>query len=171
MKRGDAGAFAVLYERHKSSVYGYCVHLLRDKERGADATQEVFLKMHRGIMTLNKQSAFRSWLFAITRNTVFSMMDRSKHNVDVEEGDAIDHESPFELVVQDHTRDILDALVSSLKPIYREVIHYREYENLSYEEIAETIGIPVSSVKARLLKARRALVILFHSKYGRDDVC
>jgi RNA polymerase sigma-70 factor (ECF subfamily) len=98
-------------------------------------------------------------------------MKRSKEHIDVEEDDAIDYESPLEKITVGDTKDLLGALVASLKPTYREVILLREYEGLSYEEIAEIVGISVSIVKARLLKSRRALVSLFHKTYQRDDVC
>jgi RNA polymerase sigma-70 factor (ECF subfamily) len=170
-RRGDREAFSRLYERYKSSIYGYCIYLLGDKDRAEDALQDIFLKAHEGVEKLNDQSAFRPWLFTIARNTAFSAMKKSREHADVDEEDAIDDESPLEKLMADDRKDILGVLVASLKPTYREVILLREYEGLSYEEIAEIVGISVSNVKARLLKSRRALVSLFHKTYRRDDVC
>ena len=171
IRRGDREAFGQLYERYRSSIYGYCLRLLRDKDKAEDALQEIFLRMYHGVATLDNQFALRPWLFTIARNTAFSAMKRSKEHVDVEEDDAIDYESPLEKIIVGDTKDLLGVLVASLKPTYREVILLREYEGLSYEEIAEIIGVSVSIVKARLLKSRRALVSLFHKTSRRDDVC
>lgn len=171
IRRGDKEAFSQLYERYRSSIYGYCVRLLGDKHRAEDALQDTFLKAHQGVGMLNDKSAFRPWLFTIARNTSFSAMKKSREHEDAEEDDAIDDESPLEKVMADDRRDILGVLVASLKPTYREVILLREYEGLSYEEIAEIVGISVSIVRARLLKSRRALVSLFHKTYRRDDLC
>jgi len=171
LKKGDVRARVVLYDRYKSGIYGYCVHIIRDKEQAADATQEVFAKVFEGIGNLKDHEAFRSWLFAIARNTAFGYLKKVSENIELQDSDAIENESPFDVVARLQTRDVLEALILSLSPTHREVIHLREYEDLSYEAIAQVIGIPLSSVKGRLLKARRALASEFRKKYRRDDLC
>ena len=171
MKKGDVRAGNVLYERYRSRIYGYCAHILRDRERAVDATQETFMRMFKGLDSLKSDEAFRPWLFAIARNTVFGLLKKSGEGIELQESDAIDCESPYDIVTGDQTRDVLEVLILSLSPIHREVIQLREYDDLSYEEIAQVIGIPLSSVKARLLRARRALAARFRRNYGKDDVC
>ena len=84
-------------------------------------------------------------------------MKKSREHGDVEDDDAIDDESPLEKVMADDRKDILGILVASLKPTYREVILLREYEGLSYEEIADVTRTNIGTVRSRLHRGRRLL--------------
>lgn len=156
-KCGEADAFAEIYARYRDSIYHYCLRLLKSDDLALDAVQETFLRMHNQMGTLHDGLALRAWLFSIARNYSFNSMRgaRLKEPLDV---DALsDEDTPYEIYVREEQSANLKALVDGLKPVYREVIVLKEYEGLSYAEIAAVTGTTESAVKSRLFKARKAL--------------
>ncbi len=157
LRHGDRRAFADLYELHKSAIYRYCLRMLTNSDAAEDATQETFIKMHANIRLLQKPESFLSWLFSIARNEVMMHIRRKRRNGVQNEEDVWDETTPYELIVSTETKEIVQRLLQNLKSEYREVILLREYEQLSYAQIAEVTSDTESSVKSRLFKARKAL--------------
>lgn len=157
LHNGDRQAFADLYEHHKAAIYRYCLRMLIDSNATEDATQETFIKMFAGIKGLKNTESFLPWLFSIARNEVMMHIRRNRRN-DVHSDENIwDKQTPYDLTVAAETTEIVQRLLQNLKSEYREVILLREYEQLSYTQIAEITGDSESSVKSRLFKARKAL--------------
>jgi RNA polymerase sigma-70 factor (ECF subfamily) len=157
MHQGDRQAFAELYEHHKTAIYRYCLRMLTDSDAAKDATQETFIKMFSNIGFLKKPDSFLPWLFSIARNEVMMHMRRNRRNGVQSDDDIWDRETPYDLMVTAETTEIVQRLLQNLKSEYREVILLREYEQLSYAQIAEVTADTESSVKSRLFKARKAL--------------
>lgn len=157
LRLGMDGAFAELYGRYKQQLYTFCLRLSSNRMLAEDATHDAFMSMRENIHTVHDASLFRSWLFAIARNKVYKLLKRDKRN-GVINGDSLWEEqtSSSDLETKELT-DILSACINALKTEYREVILLREYENLSYSQIAAITGDSESSVKSRLFKARKAL--------------
>jgi len=157
VRLGDTQAFAELYERYKRGVYEYCFRLLRDRDNAADATQNAFLKMFKGISELKSTAGFKVWMFTIARNEVFQHLRRSRSNGLPDEDDFWETESPQEAYLQQEQTELVQRALGELKPEYREVLLLLEYEQLSYAEIAAVTGATLSSVESRIFKARKAL--------------
>jgi RNA polymerase sigma-70 factor (ECF subfamily) len=157
LRQGDRKAFADLYERHKSAVYNYCRRMLSDKDAAEDVTHETFMKMYSNAGQLVNTGSFLSWLFQIARNEVLMYLRRNKRNGIHNDESIWDEITPHEIVVSLETTEIVRKLLQNLKSEYREVIILREYEQLSYAQIAEITGDTESSVKSRLFKARQAI--------------
>ena len=157
LHNADRQAFAELYEHHKAAVYRYCLRMLSDTNTAEDATQETFLKMFSSIDSLQKTESFLPWLFGIARNEVMMHIRRNRRNGVQSDEDVWDKQTPYELTVAAETKEIVQRLLQKLKNEYREVILLREYEQLSYTQIAEITRSTESSVKSRLFKARKAL--------------
>jgi RNA polymerase sigma-70 factor, ECF subfamily len=157
LRVGDRQAFADLYQHHKTAIYRYCLRMLSDSSAAEDATQETFIKMFANIGALQKSESFLSWLFSIARNEVMMHLRRTRRNGVHTDEDVWDDTTPYELIVSAETKEIVQRLLQNLKSEYREVILLREYEQLSYSQIAEITSNTESSVKSRLFKARKAL--------------
>jgi len=155
--QGDRSAFADIYERHKTGIYRYCLRMLADSYAAEDAMHETFMKMFSGINSLRNQDSFLPWLFKIARNEVMTHVRRNRRNGIHSDEDIWDETTPHELAVAAETTEIVQRLLQNLRSEYREVILLREYEQLSYSEIASITGDTESSVKSRLFKARKAL--------------
>jgi RNA polymerase sigma-70 factor, ECF subfamily len=154
---GDRQAFADVYECHKAAIYRYCLRMLLDSDAAEDATQETFIKMLAGIKGLEKMESFLPWLFSIARNEVMMQIRRNRRNGIHTDEDVWDIQTPYEITVAAETTEIVQRLLHKLKSEYREVLVLREYEHLTYAQIAEITGDTESSVKSRLFKARKSL--------------
>jgi RNA polymerase sigma-70 factor, ECF subfamily len=157
MHQGDRQAFADLYERNKTAIYRYCFLMLTDSDAAEDATQETFIKIFANIRLLKKPESYLPWLFSIARNEVMMHIRRNRRNGVHIDDDVWDETTPYEMVVSAEGTEIVQRLLQNLKSEYREVILLREYEQLSYTQIAEVTGDTENSVKSRLFKARKAL--------------
>ncbi len=156
---GDEFAFVTLYNRYKGQVYVYCVKMLLNDEMARDALQETFLRVYENRSRLLKTDAFRSWLFTIARNQCFNTLRRTRRTVPLDGIDALPPvvATPATKLERSERAQLVNRLLAQLKVEYREVIVLREFQNLSYEEIAAVTKNTVSSVKSRLFKARRKL--------------
>lgn len=157
---GDDYAFVSLYNRHKDAVYGFCYKMLLDRAVAQDAVQETFLRVFENRERLDHVGAFRSWLFTIARNHCLNLLRKSRRQVPLEEPvreAAASVETPVAQMERSEQVELVHAYLAQLKPDYREVIVLREYQNLSYAEIAAVTRSTLSAVKSRLFKARRKL--------------
>jgi len=159
LQLGSPSAFAQLYQRYKHRVYAYCYRLLRDEQRAEDVVQETFLKIHENLYLLQKPEMFRPWLFSIARNEAYTHLRRRRYTEDLEsQGDLVwEEDNPLEAVIESDRKNIIQHYLGLLKPHYRELLILREYEQLSYTEIAQITGLTESAVKSGLFKARKAL--------------
>jgi RNA polymerase sigma-70 factor (ECF subfamily) len=158
---GDDLAFATLYNRYKRSIYIFCWKMLLDVEATKDCVQEVFLRVYERRDQLKQPGRFSSWLFAIARNQCLSRYRRSKHEapgeIDFDLISGSPGEAPDRFVERQESADLLNKSLVQLKLEYREVLLLREFQNLSYREIAEVLGETESAVKSRIFKARQRL--------------
>ena len=157
---GDEFAFVSLYNRHKGGVYAFCLKMLLDRELAQDVTQDTFLRIYENRDRLLNVGAFRAWLYTIARNQCLNQLRRSGRHVAFEPGRNQAEpasETPVSRMEKHEQVEMVTRFLSQLKPEYREVLVLREYQNLSYEEIAAVTRSTISSVKSRLFKARRKL--------------
>lgn len=158
---GDDLAFVTLYNRYKRLIYVYCTKMLLNADAAKDCVQEVFLRAYERREQLNEPQRFSSWLYSIARNQCLSIYRSSKHNaadeIDFDSISAPSGETPDALVERQESFDLLNKSLAQLKIEYREVLLLREFQNLSYREIAEVLGDTESAVKSRIFKARQRL--------------
>jgi RNA polymerase sigma-70 factor (ECF subfamily) len=155
----ETRAFAQLYHQYKHRVYAYCYRLLRHPQNAEDAAQETFLKVHRSLHQLKHPESLPTWIFSIARNEAFTVLRRVKPAEDLEraEEEVWEEESPLDRIVERERAAVVQHCLSLLKPVYRELLILREYEYLSYAEIARVTGSSESAVKSALFKARKAI--------------
>ncbi|MBN2380552.1 sigma-70 family RNA polymerase sigma factor [candidate division WOR-3 bacterium] len=148
-----------LVKRYQGPIFAYIYRWLRNRADAEDLTQDVFIKMFRALGTYSRQSSFRAWLYRIARNRVIDYLRRKKPQA-VDLDDVVledDSLSPIELHERTTEQEALQEVIESLPPLYREVLLLRHRDELSYEEIVDTTGIALGTVKARLHRARNML--------------
>ncbi|NLI99343.1 sigma-70 family RNA polymerase sigma factor [bacterium] len=147
--------------RYQGPIYAYIYRWMRNRADAEDLTQDVFIKVFRALGTYSRQSSFRAWIYRIARNRVIDFLRRKKpQSVDIEVDELEDIEdgcTPSEIYESTSQSQKLRDAVDSLPPLYREVLLLRHRDELSYEEIVETTGLVLGTVKARLHRARNIL--------------
>ena len=171
LRRQEMSALRQAYERHGARIHRLCLRLLGRPADAEDATQEVFLKLFERAASFAGRARFSTWLHRLTVNHCLHRLER-EHLRDSStlldgalETDPAD--SPIELLSQSEARESLQQLLSRLTPEHRAVLVLREIEQLSYQEIAETLAIPVGTVMSRLARARTELVRLARARESR----
>ena len=156
---GDELAFVALYNRHKGAVFAFCAKMLLDRAAAQDVMQETFVRVYENRERLLVASSFKAWVFTIARNQCLNALRRAgRHEpLDPETLAGPSAETPFGDLLKSEQVALVNRFLQALSPEYREVIVLREYQNLSYEEIAAVTRSTVSAVKSRLFKARRKL--------------
>jgi RNA polymerase sigma-70 factor (ECF subfamily) len=160
-RKGDNLAFVALYNRYKRSVYAFCSKILMDQERAKDALQEVFMRVYEHREQLTDSTRFRPWLFAIARNQCLTFIRAAKHTsreeIEFDVDSLFSEATPEEVLEKKEEAELLSKFLAALKIEYREVLLLREFQGLSYREIAEVLGSTESGVKSRIFKARQRL--------------
>ena len=161
-QQGDDFAFVSLYNRYKGPVYTFCLKMLLDRDLAQDVMQETFLRIYENRDRLLSAHSFKAWTFTIARNQCLNQFRRSnKHVLFDEENIPTAPEAPVLAQVANLEKSeqvtLVNHFLGQLKPEYREVIILREYQNLTYDEIAAVTRSTLSAVKSRLFKARRKL--------------
>lgn len=152
-------AFTQLYHRYKHRVYAYCYRILQHPQNAEDAAQEAFLKIHRFLDQLDHAGSLQSWIFTIARNEAFTLLRRAKPTEDLDDiaDDVWDQQTPLDRVVAKERSELLQHCLGQLRPAYRDILVLREYEQLSYAEIAQVTSLSESAVKSALFKARKSM--------------
>ncbi|MDQ4123888.1 MAG: RNA polymerase sigma factor [Acidobacteriota bacterium] len=163
---GDEAAFNEIYFRHRNRVFGFIYRMTVNKTLAEDITHETFMVLieHPERYQAELGGSLLTFLCAIARKQVMNHL-RRKHNGDVwldefENFDFAEDETKGNPLANLLSRELaaqIDACVSALPPLQREVIVLREYEELSYEEIARVTESELGAVKARLHRARQTL--------------
>jgi|Deesub1362B_J571_1020462.scaffolds.fasta_scaffold02187_6 RNA polymerase sigma-70 factor (ECF subfamily) len=159
---GDQEAFAKLVEAYQTQVYNLAYRMLGNHEDAEDAAQETFLRAYYRLKSYDTTRNFLTWLLAICSHHCIDQLRRRRFTrLLVEELPPRrwieSQEGPEETVINRERREEVQALLNRLPPRYRAVVVLRYWYDLSYKEIAETVGITESAVKTRLHRARRML--------------
>jgi RNA polymerase sigma-70 factor (ECF subfamily) len=146
--RGSREAFDELFARYRQPLYGYFRRRLDSRERAEDLTQETFLAVLRATERYQPRALLRTYLYGIAFK-LLAVERRRLARADV----------PADPVCDPHTDETLwvRQALGRLEPIEREVLMLREYEQLSYAEIAAVLRLPVNTVRSRLFRSRMAL--------------
>lgn len=166
----QAELFAQLHDRHRERVHALCRRLTRNEEDALDALQETFIAVSSELERFRGEARLSTWLHRIAVNKCGGIRRRRSRRLRLEEqiGPAREGESPLAWMADDaplppaladeserHAR--VREVVGALPGWLREVVRLRYFEQLSYEEIAEALELPVGTVKSRLFRAHRML--------------
>ncbi|HWK29137.1 MAG TPA: sigma-70 family RNA polymerase sigma factor, partial [Solirubrobacter sp.] len=164
--RGDAAAFAAIYERHQRSLYGYCRSILRHEQDAQDALQSTMTRAFAALQDERREIDLRPWLFRIAHNEAVSILRRRRASAELP-----DVPSPVEL--EDRVADreevrILRLDLADLPDRQRAALVLRELNGLSHAEIASVLGVTPAAVKQAIFEGRSALT---DCRSGRAIAC
>ena len=157
-QNGDRHAFGMLVLQHSERVIQMVYRMCGDAEIAQDMAQETFIRAWIHLPNYRPHSPFRNWLYRIANNATLDLLRRERETVDVESLPLPAPGEGIEALLEAHNRSsIIREAVLNLPPASRCVLVLREYEDFSYREIAETLGIPIGTVMSRLSYARKRL--------------
>lgn len=164
---GRESGFEELVRRYQRPIVAYVYRMLNDYEASLDVTQEVFIKVYNSLDKYSSEYKFSTWLYRIAHNAAIDHMRRNSQNLQSLETENADGayqlqlESPAPSPEQERERSEwrseIDAVVKCLPSAYRELIVLRHSKDLSYDEIAEVMNLPLGTVKNRLFRAREMM--------------
>jgi RNA polymerase sigma-70 factor (ECF subfamily) len=169
VQEGDTRAFDALFHRHQHKVASLISRYVRDRDEVADLVQEVFIKAYRALPRFRGDSAFYTWIFRIAVNTAKNYIASrgrraSESKVDLEDAEHIDGgealkdaDSPEGELNRDRLKKVIDEAIAALPPDLRSAVTLREFDGLSYEQIADIMDCPVGTVRSRIFRAREAI--------------
>ena len=165
--RGDIAAFEQLVERHQALVIGTVGRMLGNNSDVEDVAQQVFVRVWKSAGRYRPTAKFTTWLLTITRNLVFNEARRRKRHpgdlLDVHEGEEalalVDSAGriPDEQLLEAELQREIDRAILALPEKQRMALVLRRYEDKSYEEIGEVLGLSIAAVKSLLFRARTEL--------------
>ena len=155
--QGNTGAFAELVRLHRMRVLRTAFGVLSSQEEAEDVAQDVFIKVWHSLRDFQPETSFGSWLYRITVNTSIDVLRHRKE----ESGMDVEYTSPTvrpeEQVIRHDNQQRVRNAVAQLPESARATLTLREFEQLSYKEIAEVLQIPIGTVMSRLNYARQSL--------------
>ena len=144
--RGEVDAFGELVTRHQTSVFNACYRILHERGEAEDMTQETFIRAYGKLKTFDIERSFGPWIRRVAANVCLNYLESQKVTTELDD----------EKEVRERSGQIHAAL-ASLPPQYRIVVELRHYQEMSYDEIASEMKIPLSDVKSHLFRARKIL--------------
>ncbi|NBR13054.1 MAG: sigma-70 family RNA polymerase sigma factor [Flavobacteriales bacterium] len=172
-KAGKQSAYAELMDRYRDSIYFMMLKMVKNPDDADDLTIEAFGKAFSRLDQYSPSFAFSTWLFKIASNNSIDFIRKKRIQVTsidagymTDDGERmhVDAKSstmnPEETIMQGQRVTHMRLLVSKLKPKYRELVEKRYFEEMSYEEIAEEMNLPLGTVKAQLFRARDFLAAM-----------
>jgi len=178
---GDEKAYAELLARYRDSIYFMLLKMVNNKSDAEDLTIEAFGKAFKNIKQYSPNFAFSTWLFKIASNNGIDFLRKRKGFIVSIDGDENDREDSKPMTVCDEGMDPSESMINSqkiehvravvqkLKPRYRQLVELRYFQELSYEEIAEQLDLPLGTVKAQLFRSRELLYNILKNTETVED--
>lgn len=157
-QKGDRRAFGELVRRHREGTVNVVYRMCGDMNLAEDAAQEAFIRAWRHLPSYRPRSPFRNWLYRIATNVARDVLRRERETADIDAVSLATSDAGPEATVEGEERgEHVRQAVLALPPASREVVILREYQGLSYRDIADTLDIPIGTVMSRLNYARNRL--------------
>lgn len=171
VKAGDEDAFAAIIERYRNPITNFLYRFLNDREEAVDLAQETFVRVYFALDRYHTGYAFSTYIYRIASNLAISeIRKRKRRNVlsltglfQREDSETEEYQPPDHRQLQDdhlidgETSQLIQTAIASLPPKYRAAIVLRDIEGLSYDEIAEIMGLGLGTTKSRISRARGLL--------------
>lgn len=169
VQHGEKRAFDLLVLKYQGRVQAIVSRFVRDRDEIADVSQEAFIKAYRALPKFRGDSQFYTWLYRIAVNCAKNyLLSRSRRppgsDIDMDDSEQFsgdlrlaELENPENALARDQLAAALEAVIEGLPQELRSAVTLREYDGLSYEEIAEVMSCPVGTVRSRIFRAREAI--------------
>ena len=175
-KRGEEEAFSEILGRYRGAIYNLCYRMTRNPEDARDLGQEVFIKVFSLLDRYDETYAFSSWIFRIATNHCIDHLRRNRMRLlsldghTDKDGDEIEMQIPHkgpepdQVLERSEAMVKLEEVVADLPPHYRSIILLRHDQDMSYEEIATVLDLPLGTVKARIHRARNLITKMLEER-------
>ena len=169
VQKGDKRAFDLLVLKYQYKVHAIVARFIRDSDEVRDVVQEAFIKAYRALPKFRGDSQFYTWLYRIAVNTAKNyLVARSRRppssDVDLDDAEYYsgsdqlkDHSSPENQLFRDQLEVAINQAIVELPEDLRTAVTLREYEGLSYEDIAAVMDCPVGTIRSRIFRGREAI--------------
>jgi RNA polymerase sigma-70 factor (ECF subfamily) len=176
IQAGDHQAFESLVRRYQRQVANLIYLTMGNRDDVDDIAQEVFIRVYRSLPKFKFNASFFSWLYRITMNLCIDEIRKRKIrrvlSLDYLTEDTLeksrkskDYTMVSDSVLTEEKRQVIQSALQRLTPEHREVLVLREYQDLSYNEIAETLGLRLEAVKSRIFRARTEMKNLLNDYF------
>jgi len=180
LRRGDLDALSTLLARYQNRLYRYLLRMVRNQAEAEDLFQVTWIRVAEKIHRYDSKRSFEPWLFALARNVAIDHIRRIRPE-SLDEPVAGDSGETAAMRLESRERPVLDGILErertgrmavaldQLPVIYRELLTLRFEEEMKLEEIAEVLGVPLSTVKTRLRRALDRFKLTLETKYPGED--
>src|ERR1700730_10445252 len=164
-QQGDQDAFAILVQRHQRCIFNLVLRMLRDYEEASEITQTAFLAAWQGLPSFRDEARFATWLYRIAYNCALKQLERRKRERSLQAAmeaeqilEGINMEKGGENVLELHARQaMVREQLEKLPAKYRSVLILRHLQEMTYEEMADFLTMPIGTIKTHLFRARNLL--------------
>jgi RNA polymerase sigma-70 factor (ECF subfamily) len=162
-QKGDHDALAALVDEHQRYVYNLALRVVKDENEALDLTQETFVRAWTALPNFKGQSQFRTWLYRIVTNLCYNKLPNLRRSLNdlgddvMEDIPDLKFNSPSQEFESNETRQYLYQAIDDLDANYKLLITLRYQNDLSYEEIASTLNLPLGTVKTGIFRAKAQL--------------
>lgn len=178
-RRSDVEAFGKIVDAYQGRVFGFVRRMVPDADEATDISQEVFIRAFQGFSRFDARSSLRTWLFRIAHNLCIDRSRRLKRSPVEATLDAIGDEDvaydvpdsrwdPEKVIMGDELRRVVESAIGSMSDKLRSVLLLHDREDFAYDEIAQTLNLPVGTVKSRLFLARAHLQAALNDYLGTE---
>jgi len=174
-KNGDQDAFSLLVQLYQRRVFNLIFRMLQDYEEASEVTQEAFLAAWQGLSSFRGEARFSTWLYRIAYNCALKQLDARKrekalHTALQAEQTSESTDPKDALLELLDNQEMIQKQLSQLPPKYRIVLILRHLQDMTYEEMAEVLTMPVGTIKTHLFRARNLLKERLQAfEYGRKQ--
>ncbi len=156
-RRGDVEAYNLLISRWEKRVFNYLLRIVGSREDAFDLSQDVFLKAYQNIRKLEDAARFAPWLFRIAHNEAYSLFRKRRPEAEMTDAGMAEREPAAERIYPiEHAIAVATAL-DRLTTDQKEAVVLKIYQGFKFEEMAEILGVPISTIKSRLYTALELL--------------
>jgi RNA polymerase sigma-70 factor (ECF subfamily) len=162
-QKGDQDSFAALVDEHQRYVYNLALRVVKDENEALDLTQETFVRAWTALPNFKGQSQFRTWLYRIVTNLCYNRLPNLRRSLNDLGDDVMEDipdtniDTPAREFDSNETRQNLHQAIQNLDEKYRLLITLRYQNELSYDEIASTLNLPLGTVKTGIFRAKEQL--------------
>lgn len=164
-QKGNHDAFAALVDEHQRYIYNLALRVVKDENEALDLAQETFVRAWMALPNFKGQSQFRTWLYRIVTNLCYNRLPNLRRSLNDLGDDVMENipetdssfDNPAHEFESNETRSYLHQAIERLDENYRLLITMRYQNELSYEEIASTLNLPLGTVKTGIFRAKAQL--------------
>lgn len=180
-QQGNQPSFAKLMERYRDSIYFMVLKMVHNRDDAEDLTQEAFSKAFNSLNNYSAEYAFSTWLFKIATNNCIDFIRKKRLQTTSLDSSTITNEdgesptiavpdynpNPEQSIIKEQRAARIREVIEKLSPKYKQLIEMRYFDELSYEEIAAQLDLPLGTVKAQLFRAKDLLFNLLKSTQAK----